>query len=310
VTFSAGLTHAIARRPWIAAIHATRGWVLSLALLAAAFALVPSEWPRWAYMWIIALAMYAGAKWLTWRRRRVTNVPAWQHLAYLLAWPGMDADAFLQPAPATTVERPRRGEWCFAIAKTALGFFLLIGGARWLAAVSPVLGAWAGVAGILFVLHFGTFHLLSCVWRHVGLVARPNMNWPVAATSVTDFWGTRWNTAYRDIIFRFVFRPCTRLWGVRAGTSFGFFISGLIHDAVISVPAGGGYGLPTLYFCLQCPALFMERSGWGRRVGLGSGVRGWLFAAAVVLLPAGLLFHGPFIHQVILPMLHDWRILP
>jgi alginate O-acetyltransferase complex protein AlgI len=223
----------------------------------------------------------------------------------------MDAGAFLRPRDKNVVDRPPRPEWSFALAKTALGAFLLLGATRWLDTfANPLLLAWTGMAGILFLLHFGAFHLLSCVWRRVGLDARPVMDWPLAARSVADFWGRRWNTAYRDIIYRFVFRPCTNWLGVRAGTAVGFFLSGLIHELVVSLPAGGGYVQPTLYFCLQCPALFVERSRWGRELGLGRGLAGWCFAAVVLLVPAGLLFHAPFIDRVILPMLHDWRILP
>ena len=59
----------------------------------------------------------------------------------------------------------------------------------------------------------------------------------------------------------------------------------VVHDLVISVPAGGGYGGPTLFFALQGVAVLVERSPLGRRVGLGRGWRGWLFTMLVLLAP-------------------------
>jgi D-alanyl-lipoteichoic acid acyltransferase DltB (MBOAT superfamily) len=65
---------------------------------------------------------------------------------------------------------------------------------------------WIGMIGLLLILHFGVFHLTSCWWRSVGVEARPLMNRPQAATSLSKFWGRRWNTAFRDLIHRFLFR--------------------------------------------------------------------------------------------------------
>jgi alginate O-acetyltransferase complex protein AlgI len=83
----------------------------------------------------------------------------------------------------------------------------------------------------------------------------------------------------------------------------GFIVSGLIHDLVISLPAQGGWGLPTLYFTIQGVAILLERSSFGRGWGLGRGLVGWCFTAAVLILPCTLLFHPPFLVRVINPFL-------
>jgi len=50
----------------------------------------------WGFMWILVFAIFIGLKWLTWwKARRLVEHPAWRSAAYLLAWPGMDAEAFL-----------------------------------------------------------------------------------------------------------------------------------------------------------------------------------------------------------------------
>ena len=261
----------------------------------------PTEWPRWAMMWELALAIYAGLKFLTWKTSK-TRAAAWKQTAYLLAWPGMDADAFLG-APVDSVRRPSLGEWIFALAKLSLGLALSRMAIAGVEGDNARLWAWIGGVGIVFILHFGLFHLLSCVWRRVGRPAIPLMNWPIAAESLAEFWGRRWNLAFRDVTHRFLFRPLRRRWGATAALLSAFLISGLVHDLVISVPAGGGWGLPTLYFLIQGFSLLAERSTWGRSAGLGRGIEGRVFCAAVLLVPIPLLFHDVFIDCVLIPFL-------
>jgi alginate O-acetyltransferase complex protein AlgI len=93
------------------------------------------------------------------------------------------------------------------------------------------------------------------------------------------------------------------LVGLTGATLLTFLVSGLIHELVISVPAGGGYGLPTGYFVLQGVGVACERTPIARRLGLGRGRRGWLFTVLVVAGPAFWLFPPRFVQHVILPML-------
>jgi hypothetical protein len=206
----------------------------------------------------------------------------------------MDARAFL----ISNSRPPAISEWLFAAAKLALGIAL-----TWLIVPLiplefPLLRGWIGMTGLIFVLHFGSFHLLSCAWRAAGVDAKPLMNWPIFSASLSEFWGRRWNTAFRDLTFRFLFRPLASRIGPRCGLAVGFLISGLVHDLVISVPAGDGYGWPTLYFAIQGLGLLFERSRLGKALGYGSA-----FTALVVIGPAYGLFHPPFVRNVILPFL-------
>ena len=260
-------------------------------------------WPPWVVMWALSAAVFAACKWLTWRYTPVSRAPAWRHVAYLVAWPGLDAKAFLDPRPLPRERRPTPGEWAFAGAKLAFGAALLWGVVPLVPADGPLLRGWVGMAGLIFLLHFGSFHLLSCAWRAAGVDAKPLMNWPVLAEGVSAFWGKRWNTAFRDLTHRLLFRPLAGRLGARAGVAAGFLFSGIVHDLVISLPAGGGYGWPTLYFTLQGLGLLVERSKFGKRLGLGNGWRGRMFTAVVVVGPAFGLFHPPFVREVVLPFL-------
>ncbi len=252
-------------------------------------------------MWGLSFAIFCGFKWLTWRRTLAPNAPLWRHVGYLLAWPGMDAAAFLGPSRPP---RPTVANWLFAVGKLALGLALLYGVAPQIPDDRPYLLGWIGMAGIAFTLHFGVFHLMANAWRAVGVDAKPLMNWPAAAVSASEFWGKRWNLAFRDLTHRFLFKPLTVRLGPRRAVVAGFLFSGLVHDVVISGPAGGGYGGPTVFFLIQGLAIFAERSRVGKRLGLGRRWRGWLFTAAALLGPAALLFHPPFVVGVVVPFLH------
>jgi alginate O-acetyltransferase complex protein AlgI len=261
------------------------------------------DWPPWAVMWGLAGAIFAACKWLTWARTPVPGATVGRQIEYLLAWPGMDAKAFLDPRSLAREFRPTAAEWTFAVTKTALGVALVWAAVPLVPADLSLARGWVGLAGLVFLLHFGTFHLSSCAWRMARVDAKPLMNWPILSTSTGEFWGRRWNLAFRDLTYRFLFRPLAGRFGPRAGLAAGFLASGLVHDLVISAPAGGGYGLPTLYFLSQGFGLLAERSAAGKAVGLGRGWRGRAFAAVVVAGPAVLLFHRPFITRVVNPFL-------
>jgi alginate O-acetyltransferase complex protein AlgI len=252
-------------------------------------------------MWLMAVAIYAGFKWLTFAISKTARTANWgKSLGYLFSWTGMDAEQFF--ANTAPIEPPRWSEWVWSLAQLMIGFWLLIGDAPQLIDSHPLLAGWVAMTGIVSILHFGVSHLLSLVWRSFGVNAQHIMHKPLLARSVSEFWGKRWNLAFRDVMHGFVFRPLAPMVGLKWATAATFFASGVIHDCVISFTGRGGWGWPTLYFLIQPAAMFIERSRFGRRIGLGRGLIGWLFALAVVVGPAGLLFHGPFIEHVVVPM--------
>ncbi|MDX1946842.1 MAG: MBOAT family protein [Pirellulaceae bacterium] len=300
---------AIALQPLRAANERRPAWHdwLVLAVFAAVMVLVPTTWPPWAKMWLVALAIYAGCKWLTWRQATRRGITRTLQAGYLLAWPGMDAEAFFGRA-APSVKAPLASEWWFATGKLMAGTTLLVLATKW-SGTAPLFAGWLGMAGVVFCLHFGAFHLLSCGWRQAGVAAAPLMDWPIAARGVSDFWGGRWNRAFRDVTHRWLFRPLANRRHPALALIAGFVASGIVHELVISLPAGAGYGGPTLYFTLQGIAILVERSRAGRRLGLGRGFRGWLFALVALIAPLGLLFHAPFVLRVVVPMLQDLEAL-
>ncbi len=252
-------------------------------------------------MWLLSIAIFFGCKWETWFRARAERIRAsvGRNLGYLFLWPGMDAVAFLdasrRPNPV-----PAR-EWLAATTKTFFGAFLIWFVVRRIPAGHELLAGWFGMLGLVLVLHFGTFHMIALIWKSVGVDAEPIMQSPALATSLSDFWGKRWNLGFRQLTHGLVFRPARERFGLPAATMAAFFVSGVIHDFVISFPARGGYGLPTTYFLLQGAGLLVERSAIARKIGIGHGFRGWLFTLLCAGGPAFLLFHPIFIRNVMLP---------
>jgi hypothetical protein len=260
-------------------------------------ALFDAHLAPWQAMISLALAIYAAAKVATWWPAR-HRLGAWRGAAYLLGWVGMDPRPFFErrdlplPTLATTLAGAN---------KLAVGIFV-VGASATFAPTMPIAAGLAGLTGLVLVFHFGSFHLLALAWRRAGFDVREIMNEPLASTSLVDFWSRRWNLAFRDLAHRFVFLPLANRIGALRATVAVFAASGVIHDIVISLPARGGYGLPTLYFLLQAACFSAQRTRLARRLRLASGTLGRLTTMLVVVCPAPLLFHEPFLERVMLPL--------
>jgi hypothetical protein len=280
-------------------------------------------------MWLMAGAIFLGCKWLTFRQATHGrhDYSLRRAFGYLFLWAGMDAPNFfclgrardpkclllvgrdsIEPEEALGPARqslappsPAVRIACAAILKTLLGAVLLFVLARHFG--NPLLAGWIGMIGFIFLLHFGLFDLTAIAWRMTGVEARPIMNAPIKATSLTEFWGRRWNGAFNQLVLELFFVRLARKVGAVRATLTAFLVSGLIHELVISIPAGAGYGLPTSYFLLQGWGIVTQRSPLGKQWGLRGGVRGWLFTMALTAGPAVFLFHPPFVRRVIIPFM-------
>ena len=257
------------------------------------------EMPGWAAMWTLAMTEFAALKFVTLHGVSGT-APRGRTAAYLFLWPGMNAPAFIHDR-RTAGPPPETIEMFAALAKTAFGIGLIGWASTHAVNGNPWIVAWVGMLGLIFGLHFGVLHVVSWIWRRIGFVAPPLMRVPIAATSLANLWGERWNIAFADAARRFLLRPLARRYGVRTAGGVVFLASGLVHETVISLPARGGWGGPTLYFLLQGAGIALEKSAFGLRAGLGSGIRGRLWTLLVAVAPIPLLFHGPFVRNVIVP---------
>ncbi len=274
----------------------SRIFLLLLGLLIPAWVLVPNLSP-FVTMCCISLSLFGLIKLHTlfeYSTQR-TLPPTADILAWFFAWPGLNAPRFFT---TTDCKAPAAREWLFAFTKTILGGCLFFFVAPAVLSTDELTAGWIALVGVVFMLHFGSFHLLALYWRIQGRDVRPIMNWPILATSVSDFWSKRWNLAFRDYAHPFLFKPLARKWSPIAAVLIGYLFSGIVHELAISVPAHGGYGLPTLYFTLQGLAILLERF-----FALKGGLRGWCWTLIVTTPSALIMFHPPFVRTIVVPLI-------
>jgi len=259
--------------------------------------------PRWLVMWCLAALLFFAGKAAVLIHHKGHRLTPARLAAFAFLWAGMDV------RPWTQLRRPVLPgirDLLPAFVKIAAGAVLLWGVARILP--HPLAQGWCGMIGLVLLLHFGLFELLAVGWRAYGIPVASIMDRPTAATTVAEFWGRRWNRAFRDLTHPLLFRPVARHWGQHAAVWSTFLVSGLAHELVISLPAGAGYGLPTLYFLMQACGITVER-----KVPIPANtapVRRWLFTHTFTVLPAIILFHPPFVCGVMLPFFNFLGALP
>lgn len=231
-------------------------------------------------------------------------------LGFSLGWFGMKPEIF-----AKRSDKPLDGAgallW-FGISRTLLGTALLLA-CRWLwtASAKSIGDIVAGylvavimVPAVSFIIHFGVPNIVAGCWRYAGVDCRALFRSPFKSHSLGEFWGRRWNLAFSEMATLTIYRPLSKHIGQPAATVATFGFSGLLHELALSVPVGGGYGLPTLYFLLHAGLVFVER--WLARHGMAVDRINWvgrLWTFAWVAAPLPLLVHLRFLTGMIWPFM-------
>ncbi len=102
-----------------------------------------------------------------------------------------------------------------------------------------------------------------------GYVLPPHHRQPLAASSLAEFWGSRWNTWVSDWFRQIVFIPLRR--NPALALLITFALSGLIHEIVINVPWSVISDEPRLgsmmvYFMTQAAGIGFERAFLRRQI--------------------------------------------
>ena len=228
-----------------AAANNVQFWIAWLPLIVLPAMVVGATWhgvPRWGIMWGVSVTLYFSVKWLIWRSEARSATTIVRLIGWWIAWPGMDASRFLS-LQSVPDQKPHRYDWWRGVFVIAAGCALLGAALGMVSQHWAFGGAWLGMFAIVFILHFGAFQILSCLWRSAGADARPIMNRPLASHRVAEFWGQRWNLAFRDAAHVAVFRPIARRYGAA------------------SVPLDRSSPRPTLNCLCQLPGLNVSLAG-------------------------------------------------
>jgi len=238
---------------------------VGLAILFAATIPLGLELEPWFYMWLLAFEMYCFFKWITLAYHPGVSSGLRYPTLYLVGWVGMDPTPFKCRNQEHVSENLNLMFGGVANIVVGLLFFL---STEYLPSNLWLLQGWFICIGIVMILHFGIFRILAWVWRQFGFDVEPIMQFPLAAKTVSEFWGGgRWNLAFKQLVYPFVFRPLKKRLGPKYGVLITFLLSGLIHETVISLPSRGGWGLPTLYFLIQAFGMLFEKSRIYKKIG-------------------------------------------
>jgi len=288
------------RRPW----NLEASWLLTVAAVGAADRVVVRE-PGGVRMLALCAALFFGMKAIVGvseLARGTAPLSSIRWLAFTLGWPGMWPRTFARRSDAARVGGARLlmdGLLRFAAGAVLVGAARLVwirSGSRW--------GAMALLLpGLSLMLHFGLFTIAAGLWRLAGFPCKPLFRAPLASTSLSEFWGKRWNIAFTEMIQLSLYRPLAAKIGTAAAAFAGFLFSGLLHEVAITLPARSGYGRPLLYFALQGSLVLFERA-LGRS-GHPINRRPWIgriWALGSIALPLPILLVPEFLRVAIWPI--------
>ena len=252
--------------------------------------------PSWILMWIVILALFISAKIVLWHTFAPSDASWYRFLRYCLTYPGMDTGPFLErdlPEPVTATESAA------VTGQMLLGIVLIWAITRCAFIYDHLLAGYIGMVGIFVLLGFAIPAFASVLLRQSGVNAKPIMRNPLLAKSLADFWGRRWNRAFRDVMYLFVCDPLVPKLG-RGGTLLTvFLVSGLVHELVISFPSCGGIGGPTAYFLVQAFGILVQR----RLIAHHRAILCRISTFACLVGPLPLLYPPLFVDRVVLPFL-------
>lgn len=114
----------------------------------------------------------------------------------------------------------------------------------------PYPASWTRAVALLLVLD-GFGRTFAGFARALGTASDDAFDRPWLAKDLADFWGARWNQFIGRSLFHVVYKPWARRLGPLAASFAAFVASGVLHEVLYVLPAGGPVGWYLLFFGLQ-----------------------------------------------------------
>jgi len=230
-----------------------------------------------------------------------------QWLAFSIGWAGMRAELFEKLG-----SKRLPNAWPmirFGVSRIIVGFVLILMARKFaLLGLNYYLLNSMLLVGLSLILHFGLLSISAGMWQLQGVNTYYLFNKPTISTSLTEFWGKRWNIAFSEMTAIAIFRPLISTIGSYAALIAAFLFSGLLHEIALSLPVNSGYGLPSLYFIIQSIVVLFEKIIKKRYIRfLNNRIIARLWVLFWLIAPIPLLFYTQFIKQVIWPLVFLYK---
>jgi Membrane bound O-acyl transferase family len=230
----------------------------------------------------------------------------WPRLLAFFLWIGMQPRPFLPSYSASGTEPSPT--WRGVVINLLTGAVFLWGIPFFFPSETPLLvRAWTGMIGVVFIRFLAIFDIWTLIFRRLGFPVEKAWVNPIAASSLRDFWGRRWNRIMSGLMRDLLFIPLSRKIGVVGATLAVFLYSGVVHE-FFSVLARSGYGGPTLYFIIQGVAFLFEGTRLGQRMLQGPSMVGRCWTFLIVVGPIALVAPPAFMYEVVVPILREARV--
>jgi Membrane bound O-acyl transferase family len=242
---------------------------------------------------------YVGLRGLAWITTGVAVVKALQARAgHESPQAYLDFVQFLLLPVVIRWESPRRPDLGRALRSVTRGLLQLTAAAALALAFdrADVSSATATVSAIQIGFYLTCAGVANLLTAHLGLLGLdydPPFRSPFSSRTPAEFWGRRWNTWVSHVLHRYVFVPAGSRRRPMRATLAAFAVSGLYHEALVSLASGQVNGWMTAYFLLQGAGVIVtSRTRSFRHRARRAPAASWLLTVVFMLATGAIFVRG------------------